>query len=222
MSLSSATPESRKEVAADDLARAVALGAEVLGKAPEDAWSQRAGSLKWDCWETIEHIATAHYLYGSQLGRRNPAEATRIVHMEGSWPERPNLVMHANREQGPDGLLQLMEASASLLGAMVRTSSVDARVWHPLGVTDPEGCAAMGTVEVVVHAYDVAAGLAVDWTPPAEVCTRALDRLFPDVTVRDGDEPWPTLLWATGRRDLPGRERRTDWVWDNSPRSDRT
>ncbi|MFH9970229.1 hypothetical protein ACH4PR_55265, partial [Streptomyces mirabilis] len=35
--------------------------------------------------------------------------------------------------------------------------------------------------------------------------------LFPHV--ESDEEPWPTLLWATGRGDLPGRDRLEKWRW---------
>jgi len=47
------------------------------------------------------------------------------------------------------------------------------------------------------------------------LCRRVLERLLPDV--EPGDDPWAALLWATGRLELPGRPRRTDWGWTNSP-----
>jgi hypothetical protein len=33
-----------------------------------------------------------------------------------------------------------------------------------------------------------------------------------------GFEPWPALLWCTGRADLPGRPAPESWAWDGSPR----
>jgi len=44
----------------------------------------------------------------------------------------------------------------------------------------------------------------------------ALDRRFPDVPV--DTDPWPTLLWATGRIAPGDRERRTEWRWDSTVR----
>jgi len=73
-------------------------------------------------------------------------------------------------------------------------------------------------VEVVVHMHDVAAGLHVAWTPPEDLCDRVLYRLFPDAPTDTAR--WPTLLWATGRGDIPGRERVTGrWRWYAAPRA---
>jgi hypothetical protein len=38
--------------------------------------------------------------------------------------------------------------------------------------------------------------------------------MFPDVIA---DDPWVGLLWATGRIELPDRERRTAWRWRGAP-----
>jgi hypothetical protein len=104
-----------------------------------------------------------------------------------------------------------------MLAAVVARSTPDVRAYHPLGVTDPEGFAAMGVVEVLVHMADVADGLGVGWRSPAELCARVLWRLFPDAPTDAG--PWPTLLWATGRGELPGRDRLTRWRWYAAPRT---
>ena len=74
----------------------------------------------------------------------------------------------------------------------------------------------MGVVETLVHTHDVAAGLGLEWTPPADLCDRVLTRLFPDAPA--GGDRWQTLLWATGRGELPARPRQATWRWDGTPR----
>jgi hypothetical protein len=122
-------------------------------------------------------------------------------------------------EGGQAGLLQVLESCGALLAAMVEVTPSTVRSQHTYGASDPEGFAAMGVVETLVHMRDVAAGLELAWEPPEELCARALDRLFPDVPA-EGDS-WPALLWATGRIALPGRDRRASWRWDGTPRPDR-
>ena len=86
-----------------------------------------------------------------------------------------------------------------------------------MGVGDPEGFAAMGVVEVLVHMRDVAAGLGLDWTPPEDLCDRVLHRLFPSAPT--GTPRWETVLWATGRGELDGQARLgEDWRWYAAPR----
>jgi hypothetical protein len=68
----------------------------------------------------------------------------------------------------------------------------------------------MGVGELLVHTYDIASGLEVDWRPPAPLAEVVLARLMPDAPP---DDPAATLLWATGRIELDGRPPVGDWVW---------
>jgi hypothetical protein len=92
-------------VTADDLDQAVQLAVTTLRDAPPAAWDGKAGSLEWDCWETVEHLSDDLFAYAVQ-------------------PDAP-------------------------------------------------------------HTTD----------------------------------PWPTLLWATGRAELPGHPRLTTWRWYGTPGS---
>jgi hypothetical protein len=200
-------------VTADDVDLSVRLAIEAFTGAP-DKWDAPAGTLEWTCWETAEHVADDLFFYATQVGCR--ALPREVPFGYRAWREGgPDLTITAKREAGPAGLLQVVEACGALLTSVVRTAPSDARAHHIFGDGDAEAFAAMGVVEVLVHAYDIAAGLGVGWQPPADLCARVLARLFPDVTPTD--DPWQTLLWATGRSDLPDRPRRTEWRWHNGP-----
>ncbi|QHC23086.1 maleylpyruvate isomerase N-terminal domain-containing protein [Streptomyces sp. GS7] len=220
MSRSTASPTpatpSPSPVTADDLDLAVRLAVAVLRTAPTTAWEGApAGSLEWDCWETVEHLSDDLFAYAVQLGPRTPPLTGNVPYVwERRRPGGPANAVHADRAAGPAGLLQTLEASGALLVAMVRTTPPQVRAYHPFGVSDPEGFAAMGAVETLVHTHDLAEGLGLDWSPPAEVCARVLARLFPDSPAET--EPWPALLWSTGRTALPGLPRRTSWRWDGT------
>jgi hypothetical protein len=204
-------------VTADDVELAVRLAVDCLRAVPPDAWDGKAGSLEWNCWETVEHLADDLFAYAAQLGPRTPPLENYVPFVTvRQWPGGPGSTVFAKRAFGPDGLLQVLEASGALLVAMVRTTSPQVRSYHPDGVSDPEGFAAMGIVETLVHTYDLAEGLGLDWAPPADLCSRVLIRLFPDVPA--GAAPWPTLLWATGRAELPGHPRLRTWRWYSEPR----
>ncbi|MEU9497916.1 DinB family protein [Streptomyces sp. NPDC048196] len=231
-------------VTADDLDRCVQLAVAVLRRAPAEAWQQRAGSLEWDCWETVEHLSDDLFAYAVQLGPRKPPLDGEVPFVwESRRPGGPANAVHADRAAGPAGLLQVLEACGALLVAMVRTASPEVRAHHVFGLSDPAGFAAMGAVETLVHTHDLAEGLGLIWEPPADLCARVLARLFPDapgVPGNPGDPgdpgaaedpgapavadapvtpgPWTVLLWATGRGALPGRPRRTSWRWDSSVR----
>jgi hypothetical protein len=207
-------------VTADDLDLAVRLAVDTLRAAPPAAWEEKAGSLEWDCWETVEHLSDDLFAYAAQLGPRTPPLDGEVpIVWERRRPGGPANAIHADRGAGPAGLLQVLEASGALLVAMVRTASPHTRAHHVFGVSDPEGFAAMGIVETLVHTHDLAEGLGLGWSPPGDLCARVLARLFPHAP--SSTAPWPTLLWATGRAELPGHPRLTTWRWDGTPRASR-
>ncbi|MFF2078411.1 hypothetical protein ACFVXG_27105 [Kitasatospora sp. NPDC058162] len=217
MSRSVETGTVSSPVTADDVDLAVRLAVGVLRDAPPDRWGGKAGSLEWDCWETVEHLANDLLYYAVQLGPQSPPLDTHVPFaLHRNRPDGPAYFLFAERDAGPAGLLQVLEACGALLVAMVRTTPPRVRAHHTFGVSDPEGFAAMGVVETLVHLHDVAEGLGLAWTPPSALCSRALARLFPEAP--DGADPWPTLLWATGRAELPGHPRLTTWRWHSAPR----
>lgn len=203
-----------------DVTLSVALAAEALLTAVDQDWHVPAGTLGWDCWETVEHMADDLFAYAAQLGPRKPPQDRYVPF---AWQRKhedgPAITTFAEPEAGNAGLLQMFEACGAFLSALVATAPPETRAYHPMGVADPEGFAAMGVVEVLVHTHDVGAGLGIDWTPPEDLCDRVLYRLFPEAPTDTAR--WPTLLWATGRGDLPGHERISGpWRWYAAPRTD--
>jgi hypothetical protein len=207
--------QGRAPVTASDVTLAARLAAAALGNAPAEAWASQAGPLEWDCWETVEHIADCLFAYATQLTPATPEGGYIPIAMTSSRPGGADSAIHVDREKGSASLLQALEACGALLVAMITTASPDTRAWHPYGTSDPEGFAAMGVAEILVHGNDAAKGLGVPWDPPADLCARVLTRLFPD-TPADA-LPWAALLWATGRADLPERPRLNDWRWYSEP-----
>ncbi|WP_327366638.1 VOC family protein [Streptomyces sp. NBC_01217] len=206
----------RLPVTADDVTTAVRLAVAALRESPAGDWDAPAGSLEWSCWETAEHLSDDLFSYAAQLGPQQPSPDAYVPYRWGAGREGgPANAVFADREAGPAGLLRTLEASGALLAAMVRTASPEVRSYHPYGVSDPEGFAAMGIVETLVHVHDLAGTLDVRWAPPAGLCDRVLARLFPDAP-KDEDR-WAVLLWATGRAALPGHPRVTSWKWDSAP-----
>jgi hypothetical protein len=204
-------------VSADDVDLAVRLSVAALRPAPADGWDAPAGALSWSCWETAEHLADDLFAYALQLGPRTPPLTT---HVPAAWQRRtpggPANTISVERAEGPDGLIQVLEACGALLTAMVRTTAPETRSHHTFGVSDPEGFGAMGVVETLAHTHDLTRGLGLPFEPPADLCARTLYRLFPDAPA--DVEPWPALLWCTGRLELPGRPQLTSWRWYGEPR----
>ncbi|MFJ6634576.1 hypothetical protein ACIQMR_24775 [Streptomyces sp. NPDC091376] len=202
----------RTPVTADDVQHAVRLALTALRAGLGADWDGRAGTLEWSCWETVEHLADDLFAYAAQLGPEVPPSDEAVpfawvVRREGAPPN----VIFADRAAGPRGLLQVLEACGAMLTAMVRTTPAEVRSHHVFGVSDAEGFAAMGVVETLVHTHDLAQGLGLAWTPPAGLCDRVLARLFPHAPT-DSDR-WATLLWATGRGELPRHGRLESWRW---------
>ncbi|NEY32729.1 hypothetical protein GTU99_11090 [Streptomyces sp. PRKS01-65] len=179
-------------------------------------WSVPAGSLEWTCWETLEHLADDLLTYALRFGLARPMEVPRVpLRISSQRPDGPANVVFGDRAAGPGGLLTVVEACGGLLATAVDSAEPTTLAPHVFGASDPEGFAAMGVVETLVHTYDIAQGLRCDGAPPEELSRRALGRLFPDVTVEDSASS--TLLWATGRIETPGRPRRTGWRWYGEP-----
>jgi hypothetical protein len=204
-------------VTPDDIDNVVARAITLLAPAADRGWHVPAGSLSWTCWETIEHMADDLFAYAMQLAPKDPPMAG---HTPVAWRRHrdggPASTIFADPAGGNHGLLQVLDGCGGLLSAVVRITPPQVRAHHVFGVSDAGGFAAMGVTEVLVHTHDVAAGLHLDWRPPAGLSDRVLRRLFPDAPA-DTDR-WSTLLWATGRAELPGRPAPASWQWDGTPR----
>jgi uncharacterized protein (TIGR03083 family) len=163
-------------------------------------WGVSAGDLDWSCRDTAAHIADDLFSYASQVIAQPAA---------GYLPIEVVLDPTATNED----LLRAVSMCGSLLAQAVRAADPDARGWHPYGTSDPGGFAAMGVVETLVHTHDIARGLGLEWTPPAQLCAPVLARLFPRAPQGDPSE---VLLYCTGRTGLGDRPRLQTWSWDSS------
>jgi len=180
-------------------------------------WRVGASGLTWDCWETVEHVADDLFAYALQLApKRAPLTGYLPVVCRAPRPGAPLSTIFGEPDAGPAGLVQVLDGCGGLLSSLVRTAAPTVRAYHPYGVSDPAGFAAMGIVEVLVHLHDLAPALEFDWAPTDEICDRVLHRLFPHAPT--DTERWPTLLWATGRTELPPRPRLESWRWRGEPR----
>ncbi|MEU8288750.1 maleylpyruvate isomerase N-terminal domain-containing protein [Micromonospora sp. NPDC048905] len=175
--------------AADEMTR-------VLHPHRERDWSVPAGPLTWNCWTTAAHVAHDLLAYAGQVTGRPE---------DGYLPYD----LRVSPDASPAQTLTVARACAGLLAAAVDSAPPDARAWH-YGPCDPAGFAAMGVAEILLHTHDISVGLGVPWQPPQRLSTLVLRRLFPDAPSGAAPE---VLLWMTGRGELPGRARRTSWVW---------
>jgi hypothetical protein len=185
--------------AAEDLRSAARAAQELLARVPD--FSAPVPAMSGDVRDVVLHIAACLQWYAHDLVA-GPTEAV------GPTPEWP-------ADAAPADLVRELGISAEVLARVVTLAGPDDRAWHPWGLPDATGIAAIGIAELLLHTDDVAAGVGLAWTPPAGPVAAALARLFPDAPA-DGD-PWSALRWATGRGDLPGRPRVTDWRYALTP-----
>ncbi len=198
----------------DGLDAVVAAAVAALREAVDRDWHVPATGLDWDCWETVEHTADDLFAYAGQVAVRTPETSTYVPFgFTADRPGAPHLAVRSMPDRGNAGLVQVLDACGGFLSGVARDADPGRRGWHPWGVSDPDGFAAMGTVEVLLHVHDVAGPLALAWEPDPSVVRGVLDRLFPDAPP-DG-APWPTLLRLTGRDPSAPVD---GWRWDASVR----
>ena len=203
-------------VTADDVRVSAHWFGQVLRAGSHSDLDVPAGDLAWSCWRTCEHVVDDLLAYALQLAGQPRLGYLPLVAADGS-----DDLARIDRSSGVAGLIETVQASAELLAAQVAGAHPDARAFHPCGLSDGPGFAAMGVLEMLAHGYDVARGLGVDVAPdsglgmPEPAALRAVNRLFPNPP---GARPAAALLWCTGRIALPGRVRQTRWKWDSSVR----
>ncbi|MFJ8031196.1 GNAT family N-acetyltransferase [Streptomyces sp. NPDC096032] len=193
-----------RPMSGDDVSRAVAGCLATLRTVVDRDWAgTRAGRLEWDCRRTAEHVASDLLAYAGQLAGR---AQERYVPF--------GITLDAGTDNA--GLLHVIDTTGVLLATTVATTPPEVRAFHPhpFGSADREGFAAMGIAEVLLHTHDIAEGLGIAYEPAEDLAESVLARLFPHV--QPGTAPWPTLLWATGRGELPGRAPVTEWRWRNN------
>ncbi|MDH6628882.1 RimJ/RimL family protein N-acetyltransferase [Streptomyces sp. LBL] len=183
---------------------AVAGAVALLRTATGRDWDgPRAGRLEWSCRYAAEHIAGCLIAYAGQLASR----------AQNAW-----VPFEITPDDGTDNedVLQVVETTGALFAATYRTTPREARAFHPFPFrsANRDGFAAMGVAEVLLHTHDIAEGLGLPYEPPAELAAYVLTGIFPHV--RPGPDHWRTLLWATGRGELPGRAPVAEWRWTNT------
>lgn len=190
------------ELRPDDLLTAAAACRAALTPALDRDWEVPAREMEWSCRRTLDHIADTLLLYSAHFATRATAHRT---------PPR-----NGDSAASPAELLTAVESAATILAEVVRAAPVGTRAFHPSGMADATGFIAMGCEEILAHTWDIAEGLGVPFTAPADLAARIVARIFPwapaDVP------PWDALLWAAGRIGLPGHDRLgPDWYWHSPP-----
>ncbi len=192
-------------VTADDLDLAVSVAQDSLTPGTDRDWLVAQGTGDWTARNTAEHLGDCLLSYAGQLVA-TPAD--RYVRFAAT----------ADQAATPAELLEFAVMGGRILASVVRTSPPTTRAFHPTGRADPEGFAAMGCVEVLIHGHDLARGLGLDLVPPPALCANVIARMFPHSTASLTDvDPWTALLWATDRVEIPGLPSQQGWRWRGAP-----
>ncbi|WP_034508069.1 hypothetical protein [Blastococcus sp. URHD0036] len=182
-----------------ELRRAAAAARELLASVPDG--SARVPAMDDDVAGVTAHVTGCLIWYAQDLA----------VGPEGA----DGFTLGRRPEAALPELVRQQAAAAEVLARTVEGAAPGDRGRHDWGRPDASGFAAMGAAELLLHTADVAAALDLSWRPPADLADAVVVRLFP--WAPSDTEPVATLLWATGRADLPGHEPVTSWRWHCSP-----
>src|SRR5262245_37201730 len=125
--MASATPT--RGIVPEDLPAAAAAACAALAPAIDADWSVPARDLDRTCHRTLQHLAEAPIFHATHRATR--AQARRPSLRTGDTPSPVA------------DLLQLIPADAAILAEVVRAAPPDARGWHPAGMADASGFAAI-------------------------------------------------------------------------------
>jgi uncharacterized protein (TIGR03083 family) len=195
-----------QELGPDDVLAAVAASQATLGAALDRDWGALAGTLEWTCRRTLDHLIDGTVFYSGQVANEAP--------------KRLPPIRMGNPDASVEDLLTTLGTVAHILAATLRSAPPESRAFHPAGMADRTGFAAMSCVEVLVHTSDITTGLGIEFAPPKELCGRVVRRLFPWIT-DVGPDAFATLRWTTGRISIDGQDDvAADWYWQCAPLSE--
>jgi uncharacterized protein (TIGR03083 family) len=183
-----------------DVTAATAECSAYLRTAVEADWSVSIPGMDWTIGQAVAHICDGLIWYATDFAA-GPVELSTT-----DLAVRPTTA--------PADLVRTLETFADVLVRVLDTAAPDARGWHPAGLPDASGFAGMACDELLVHTADAAAGLGHPFEPSSGLAERTVRRLFPEAP--EDQDPWATLLWANGRRELGDLPRRTKWQWSPS------
>lgn len=190
-------------------AEAGAVCVEALRPYVDRDWKEtRARDLDWSVWDTLVHLNDCVYFYAGQvlLGDAHDYLCTALKPDDHSTPAR---------------LVDALGVHTRLLAQTVAAADPGTRGFHVYGASDPEGFAAMGVLESLVHTYDAVHGLDPhsSWRPPDDLTAPVVSRLFPHQPKLDAS-PSDLFLYLCGRAPLGELPRQTDWRWYGAPTSE--
>jgi uncharacterized protein (TIGR03083 family) len=195
-------------VGAVEVRAAAGCALAALGTAVDADWTVPVPHLEWTVAQTVAHLARAALWCGVDLAAGSAAGDERSERLQ-SGPDLAAVSIEVDAAAPPAALLDAVGAGARLTAAAVLAAPSGALGYDPDGPADASGFAGMCCDELLVHGWDAAQGLGVEVRPDPALAAAVLARLFP--WLDPPDDPWPVLLWANGRIDLPGRPRNVHW-----------
>jgi hypothetical protein len=184
---------------ADDLENLSDLVATTWRAARGLEWSVPAGTLTWTCTATADHTVDAVLAPATFLASRK----------QDGYPAFEPFTLGA--VPSPDDLADGLETATRVLLAVVAAAAPADRavIWRRPEPTlaPPADFLPRGGFELLLHAHDIAVGLAVPFDPPLDLCERIREHTAtwpywssPGWTAltMTGD-PWFDLLRGSGR-----------------------
>lgn len=178
-----------------NLLQSARVSTNFLSSALQLDWDGPIPDMTWSIREVVAHISEVLLWYSTDLSAGNCELSTMDLKVRPTDP--------------PEQLIRTITAFSTVLATVVDGVAPGQRGWHPDGLADATGFAAMGCDEILVHTYDAARGLGLDFEPFEVFSQPVLLRLFPWAP-KDVD-PWQALLWANGRVELADRARQVQW-----------
>jgi hypothetical protein len=117
-----------------------------LGGTVDRDWTRRIQDMEWTVAQAVAHIGESLLWYATDLAA-GPRELSAM-----DLSVRP--------ETAPPDLVAVLGSYATVLARVIDGAKPGARGWHPAGLADTSGFAAMACDELLVHTADAAAG----WT----------------------------------------------------------
>src|SRR5580658_422017 len=121
--------------------------------------------MGWSVSQAVAHAAEGCLWYAIDLAAGG-ADLHTVEH-------------HVRHDRPPAELIATVRTYTSILVSVVDSVPVDQRGFHPQGLADRSGFAAMGCDELLVHSWDAARGLGMEFDPPSELAEVVVRRLFP-------------------------------------------
>jgi hypothetical protein len=185
----------------EDLYELSSLVSQAWMSAADRDWSVHAGTLEWSCMRTADHAVDCVYAPVFFLASQR-TDAYPDVGLDLTLGDRAT----------PALLVQSLGIATHMLAGVVNDADPDVRaiIFRRPGmlVGAPADFIPRAGMELILHAHDVCAGLAVPFEPPQALARRLREHTRPWPmwggsivwgVLQGTEDPWGDLLSASGR-----------------------